>query len=58
MKILKAISSIKFLKEKVTKYEIENRNLRDENEYLKKKIVEAISILDENTERKHMENHR
>lgn len=58
MKILEAISNIKFLKEKVSQHEIENRKLREENEYLKKKIKDAISVLDENMERSFMENYR
>lgn len=58
MKILEAISNIKYLKEKVSQYEIENRKLREENEYLKKKINDAISMLDENMERSFMENYR
>lgn len=47
---------IAYLEAKNSRLEIENRNLHDENAYLKKKIVEAISVLDENIERRFVEN--
>jgi hypothetical protein len=47
---------ITYLETKNSRLETENRNLRDENTYLKKKIVEAISLLDENKERIFVEN--